>query len=599
MTIALVRLSRSRQYESEVSHRFEGAWEGYKEGAQDRPKASSKGEPQNSLVDVENFAQSSAPYTSKLKSTIQEALPSKTSLVVAPLAEEVIPDRTMVPPSRVTAEEDSGFYQIGPGRVTPIEFSQTPQVIHWEKQVEHFPVPTESIIQLPTGKPVSIPKIQYQFSDETVMARAKREERLGKVKEEFKRAWNGYKTYAWMHDELSPVSGGYRDPFAGWAATLVDSLDTLSIMGLDEDFEEAVRAVGDIDFTTAKRQDIQVFETTIRYLGGLLAAYDVSGETKKILLDKAVELGEILMGAFDTPNRMPVLYYNWKPAFASQPHRASTRSNLAELGSLAMEFTHLAQLTKEAKYYDAVARITNALFEWQNRGTIGLPGVFPQDVDASGCNRSAPSIDHTLSPLPSSTLMPVNPLSEVSEGYQPPTPKTVKEPKPVKGKAAKELADIELSVIPGEPNKAELERILPKPPAQTKKLSKRTETGTVYSNTTLASEGVTDLDQVLPASPSPTQSIEALAREMLRTQAKETQTKGVENWDCVPMGLESANFGRDSFSLGGSQDSTYEYFSKVKPKCSFQFSPALLTPYSNIYFLEDLRISTVPYTLGL
>jgi mannosyl-oligosaccharide alpha-1,2-mannosidase len=560
-----------------MSHRVEGAWEGPREKTHDHSEGSpsSKGEPKRPPVDIESLAQSSTSSTSELKSTVQEVVPSKTSLVptsmvptpmslsVAPLAEEAIPDRTMAPPSKVSTEEDNEIHQEGPGRVAPIEFSPTPQqVIHWERQVEHFPVPTESIIQLPTGKPISIPKIQYQFSDETVMARTKREERLEKVKEEFKRAWNGYKTYAWMHDELSPVSGEYRDPFAGWAATLVDSLDTLYIMGLDEDFEEAVRAVGNIDFTTAKRQDIQVFETTIRYLGGLLAAYDVSGGTKKILLDKAVELGEVLMGAFDTPNRMPVLYYNWKPTFASQPHRASARSNLAELGSLAMEFTHLAQLTKKAKYYDAVARITDALFEWQSRGTTGLPGVFPQDVDASGCNRSVPVVNHSLPSLPSSTPNPVGPLSGDGEGYKPPTPKNVKEPRPLKGKGAKELADIELSVIPGEPSKAQIERILPRPEAGAKKLSKRTESSIVHSNATLPPKDVTDLDHVLPVSPTP--RVAELARDL-----SEIPSRGLGDWDCVPMGLESSNFGRDSFSLGGSQDSTYEYFSKVSTKLSF------------------------------
>jgi mannosyl-oligosaccharide alpha-1,2-mannosidase len=399
-----------------------------------------------------------------------------------------------------------------------------------------------------------MPKIQFQFSDETISAKAKREERLGKVKEEFKRAWNGYKTYAWMHDELLPVSGEYRDPFAGWAATLVDSLDTLFIMGLVEDFEEAVKAVGTIDFTTAKRQDIQIFETTIRYLGGLLAAYDVSGGTKKVLLEKAVDLAEVMMGAFDTPNRMPVLYYNWKPTFASQPHRASTRSNLAELGSLSMEFTRLAQLTKEAKYYDAVARITDALFEWQSRGTTGLRGVFPQDVDASGCNRSFKIISHSA---PSSTPIPLDSLSASGHGYKPPTPKNVKEPKPVKGKAAKELADIYLSVIPGDPSKASLERVLPKTIAEIKKISKRTESNTGISNVTIAPEVVTNLDQVLPASP-PTTVFE-LARDVSKMADGD-----LGDWDCVPQGLESANLGRDSFSLGGSQDSTYEYFSKVR-----------------------------------
>jgi mannosyl-oligosaccharide alpha-1,2-mannosidase len=48
-------------------------------------------------------------------------------------------------------------------------------------------------------------------------------------------------------------------------------------------------------------------------MGGLIGAYDVSGQKYKVLLDKAVELTEVLMGAFDTPNRMPITYYKWTP----------------------------------------------------------------------------------------------------------------------------------------------------------------------------------------------------------------------------------------------------------------------------------------------
>ena len=109
------------------------------------------------------------------------------------------------------------------------------------------------------------------------------------------------------------MSGSFRDPFAGWGATLVDALDTLWIMGMKDEFSGAVEEVSKIDFTTSFRSDIPLFETVIRYLGGLIGAYDVSGQKHTVLLDKAVELAEILMGAFDTPNRMPVTYYQWDP----------------------------------------------------------------------------------------------------------------------------------------------------------------------------------------------------------------------------------------------------------------------------------------------
>ena len=185
------------------------------------------------------------------------------------------------------------------------------EAIHWSSMPERFPV--TSTIQLPVGSPKPIPKIQHDFAKETEEDHLTRTERLDAVKDEFLHSWKGYKDHAWLNDELTPVTGTAKNPFCGWAATLVDALDTLWIMGLKEEFEHAVEAVGTIDFTTTERREIPLFETTIRYLGGLLAAYDISDGKYTILLDKAVELANILMGAFDTPNRMPSTYYQWKP----------------------------------------------------------------------------------------------------------------------------------------------------------------------------------------------------------------------------------------------------------------------------------------------
>jgi mannosyl-oligosaccharide alpha-1,2-mannosidase len=108
-------------------------------------------------------------------------------------------------------------------------------------------------------------------------------------------------------------------------------------------------------------------------------------------LEKAEELAEILIGAFDTPNRMPVLYYRWTPDHVARPHRASAKASLAEIGSLSLEFTRLAQLTKEDKYYDAIARITNELEQLQDNTNI--PGLWPLHVNAQGCAKYTPSRD--------------------------------------------------------------------------------------------------------------------------------------------------------------------------------------------------------------
>lgn len=231
--------------------------------------------------------------------------------------DKLVPAATSTPANKTT-KVDHGLAdpitepESGKGRIEIIPQTGIPK-IHWSQQPEHFPVPTDDIIQLPTGRPKAIPQIQHKFTTESASDKAAREDKREIIKKAFSFSWDGYRSKAWRQDELSPVSGKHRNPFCGWGATLVDTLDTLWMMELKDDFEEAVDAVKEIDFTTSARNDIPLFETVIRYLGGLVAAYDISGGTYKALLDKAVELADILMGAFDTPNRMPMTFYMWKP----------------------------------------------------------------------------------------------------------------------------------------------------------------------------------------------------------------------------------------------------------------------------------------------
>lgn len=78
------------------------------------------------------------------------------------------------------------------------------------------------------------------------------------------------------------------------------------------------------------------------------------------------------------------------------PIAPELRVVLAELGSLSVEFTRLAQLTREDKYYDAIARITNELEKMQNN--TRLPGMWPLQLDASGCKKKGRPVNR-LPPL--------------------------------------------------------------------------------------------------------------------------------------------------------------------------------------------------------
>ncbi|KAF2718540.1 glycoside hydrolase family 47 protein [Polychaeton citri CBS 116435] len=250
-----------------------------------------------------------------------------------------------------------------------------PNRFRWDQVPVRFPV--SSLTPIPTAEPEPLPQVQAEFDEESKARRAVRVERQAAVKAAFERSWKAYKERAWMHDELRPVTGGYKDPFGGWGASLVDNLDNLWIMGLKDEFEMAVSSALAIDLGKVSLEYVNVFETTIRYLGGFLAAYDLSGD--KRLLAKAREFGDMLLVAFDTPNRMPITRWNPRKAFEG-PQVADEVVLVAEIGSLTMEFTRLSQLTGDPKWYDAVERIMT-LFD-QQQDMTHLPGMWPVTVNA-------------------------------------------------------------------------------------------------------------------------------------------------------------------------------------------------------------------------
>ncbi|KAH8819453.1 putative endoplasmic reticulum mannosyl-oligosaccharide 1,2-alpha-mannosidase [Xylogone sp. PMI_703] len=269
--------------------------------------------------------------------------------------------------------------EIPTGNLRP-EYSDglVPTKLSWAKVTQHYPV--TSFKSLPEGKSEKLPRIQHIFAEETDEEKSIRLARLAAVKGNFTHAWNGYKSYAWQHDEVRPLSGGAADPFGGWAATLVDSLDTLWIMGLHDEFNDALHALKHIDFSTCTLEKLNVFETTIRHLGGLLAAYDLTDGKYDILLKKAKDFGDMLYKAFDTPNRLPITRWNFRAAASGVKQEADTSVIVSELGSLTLEFTRLSQITSDMKYFDAVQRIMDVFEEQQNK--TKLPGMWPIVVDA-------------------------------------------------------------------------------------------------------------------------------------------------------------------------------------------------------------------------
>lgn len=68
----------------------------------------------------------------------------------------------------------------------------------------------------------------------------------------------------------------------GWGATAVDALSTAIIMNLADPVNDILKHIRTVDFTKSRtKQTVSLFETTIRYLGGMLSAYDLLNEDSR------------------------------------------------------------------------------------------------------------------------------------------------------------------------------------------------------------------------------------------------------------------------------------------------------------------------------
>lgn len=250
----------------------------------------------------------------------------------------------------------------------------------WSRRRQKHPVVGE-YTHPPTGAPYQLRQIQHEFDPDHKWVQ---ESRRNEVKRAFKQCWSLYSKYAWGRDQLNPVSLTASDTFSGWGATLVDSLDSLWILDMHHEFKEALTHVARInwDKTMSDESDddrgCSLFETNIRYLGGLLSAYDLSNEI--VLLRKAIELGDMLYNGFDTPLRMPVNAFRFAKAKAGELE-LSAHESLAHVGSLSLEFTRLSQVTGDPKYFDAIERVKGKLQVTQTQSK--LPGMWPVQIDVA------------------------------------------------------------------------------------------------------------------------------------------------------------------------------------------------------------------------
>ncbi|UJR32279.1 hypothetical protein I4U23_019744 [Adineta vaga] len=207
----------------------------------------------------------------------------------------------------------------------------------------------------------------------------------------FKHGFGSYMKYAYPADELMPLSckGRYRgsetsrgdidDALGNFSLTLVDSLDTLAVLGMFDEFEQALRQV--IQHVSFDRDVIvSVFETNIRMIGGLLgghisAKYINSHHPLRLswyrdeLLVLAHDLGIRLLPAFNTTSGLPLprvnLRYGIDLTLSKSDRERFTCTACA--GTLILEWATLSRLTGNYLFQQYADRAMSYLWERRHR----------------------------------------------------------------------------------------------------------------------------------------------------------------------------------------------------------------------------------------
>ncbi|KAJ6568802.1 glycoside hydrolase [Mycena capillaripes] len=190
----------------------------------------------------------------------------------------------------------------------------------------------------------------------------------------FKHAWSAYERDAMGDDEYHPITrkGSNLTDAGGIGYTVIDSIDTMLLMGLEDEYARARQWV-ESKMNFDRDANFNTFETTIRVLGGLLSAYELT-DGDQLYLDRAVDLADRMLPVFDTPWGLPHSQVNLaKRLGVADPDNRGLVST-AEAATLQLEFRYLAFLTDNFEYWDKVENVMKVIR--QARLPNGLAPIF-------------------------------------------------------------------------------------------------------------------------------------------------------------------------------------------------------------------------------
>ncbi|KAF6200791.1 hypothetical protein GE061_005237 [Apolygus lucorum] len=232
-----------------------------------------------------------------------------------------------------------------------------PKALKFESNVIEEPVANDNFKKL--VDPIDRPKVEQILPPEVEEVRLQNfsifvNNRQKAVIDAFKHAWSGYREFAWGFDHLKPISMKPHDWFK-LGLTIVDSLDTMYIMGLQEELAEAREWIAN-GLNLNKYNDVNLFEVTIRVLGGLLSAYHLTND--ELYLEKAKDLGVRLLPCFTrSPSPIPYSDVNLASHTVHSP-RWGPDSSTSEVTTLQLEFRDLSRASDDPKFENAAAKVS-------------------------------------------------------------------------------------------------------------------------------------------------------------------------------------------------------------------------------------------------
>ncbi|KAF1843007.1 glycoside hydrolase family 47 protein [Cucurbitaria berberidis CBS 394.84] len=207
------------------------------------------------------------------------------------------------------------------------------------------------------------------------------------VVDTFKLSWEGYYTYAFPNDELKPVTNGVSNSRNKWGASAVDALSTALIMNEKTIVNQIISYIPSIDWSVPL-DEVSLFETTIRYLGGMISGYDfLTGplahladdrENVDALLAQSINLANNLSYAYETPSGVPWNNLN----FATRGNDGKA-NGLATVGTLILEWTRLADLSGNYTYADLVEKAESYLLEPSPPSSEPFPGLLGMRINTT------------------------------------------------------------------------------------------------------------------------------------------------------------------------------------------------------------------------